>query len=49
MQPHTLRPAVFQAERDQTKFAAFAQRAALAERAEALRTTLRTSYLTAFK
>eukprot|EP00983_Pelagomonas_calceolata_P083019 1156063-Pelagomonas_calceolata.AAC.5 len=41
--------AVFQAERDQVKFKAFAQRAALAERAETLRTALRSSYLSAFK
>uniref|UniRef100_A0ABQ7GPW6 HUA enhancer 2 n=1 Tax=Dunaliella salina TaxID=3046 RepID=A0ABQ7GPW6_DUNSA len=41
--------AVFQAERDQVKFKSFAQRAALAERAETLRTALRTSYLSAFK
>ena len=45
----SLTRAVFQAERDQEKFATFARRAALAERADALRTQLKSSQLAVFK
>lgn len=42
-------PAVFQSERDKAKFAVFAKRAALGEKADGLRAALRSSQLTQFK